>query len=143
MVGLKPGMSAEVEIVMAVHEDILTIPVAAVVETKDGDFCWVQTDEGPQRRSLQLGDSNDVFIAVESGVKEGDEVVLNPMAFIKEAQSDALTILEESGMRESKEAGSEATASEDTASEATESTPESVSPESSDVSQPQESAGTQ
>ena len=70
---------------MARHEDVLTIPVAAVVETDEGDFCWVKTAEGAQRRSLQLGDSNDVFIVVEAGLKEGDEVVLNPTAFLEEA----------------------------------------------------------
>ena len=93
--GLKPGMSAEVEVIMAVHEDVLTIPVAAVVETEEGDFCWVTTPEGVQKRSLQLGDSNDVFIVVGAGLKEGDEVVLNPMAYIEEAKTDALQTFEE------------------------------------------------
>ena len=44
--GLKPGMSAEVEVIMDRHEDVLTIPVAAVVETAEGDFCWVKTAAG-------------------------------------------------------------------------------------------------
>ena len=79
--GLKPGMSAEVEVIIDRHEDVLTIPVAAVVETAEGDFCWVKTAEGAQRRSLQLGDTNDVFTVVKAGLQEGDEVVLNPLAF--------------------------------------------------------------
>ena len=87
--GLKPGMSAEVEVILARHEDVLTIPVAAVVETEEGDFCWVKTAAEPQRRPVQLGDSNDVFIVVEGGLKEGDEVVLNPTALIEEAQEAA------------------------------------------------------
>ena len=33
--GLKPGMSVEVEIIMAGHEDVLTVPVAAVLETDE------------------------------------------------------------------------------------------------------------
>ena len=98
--GLKPGMSAEVEVVMAVHENVLKIPVAAVVETDEGDFCWVKTAESTLRRSLQLGDSNDVFIVVEAGLKEGDEVVLNPMAVIDEAQADALRTPDETKPRE-------------------------------------------
>jgi len=98
--GLKPGMSAEVEVVMAVHEDVLTIPVAAVVETEQGDFCWVKTAERPTRRTLQLGDSNDVFIVVTAGLKEGDEVVLNPTAFIEEAQTKVLQTLDEAQRRE-------------------------------------------
>lgn len=91
--GLKPGMSAEVEVILAVHEDILTIPVAAVVETEEGDFCWVQSADGPQRRLLELGDSNDVFIKVVAGLNEGEVVVLNPTALIEEAEQDALATL--------------------------------------------------
>jgi multidrug efflux pump subunit AcrA (membrane-fusion protein) len=93
--GLKPGMSAEVEVIVARHEDVLTIPVAAVVETADGDFCWVKTADGPKRRSLGLGDTNDVFTVVEAGLKEGDEVVLNTLAFIEHAQTDALKPFDE------------------------------------------------
>ncbi len=93
--GLKPGMSAEVEVIMASYQDVLTIPVAAVMETNEGDFCWVKTAQGTKRRSLKLGDSNDVFILVEAGVREGEEVVLNPAAFIKEAEDEALKTSDE------------------------------------------------
>ena len=93
--GLKPGMSAEVEVIMARHEDVLTIPVAAVVQTADGDFCWLKTDDGAQRRSLELGDSDDQFIVVEAGLEEGDQVVLDPLASIEEAQELALEPSEE------------------------------------------------
>jgi len=88
--GLKPGMSAEVEVVMDRHEDVLTIPVAAVVETEEGDFCWIKTADGVQRRSLQLGDTDDAFIVVRAGLQEADEVVLNPLAFVEEAKTDVL-----------------------------------------------------
>ena len=84
--GLKPGMSAEVEVIIDRHEDVLTIPVAAVVETAQGAFCWVKTTAGAKRRSLKLGDTNNVFTVVEAGLEEGEEVVLHPLAF-KEAQA--------------------------------------------------------
>ena len=72
-------------------------------------FCWVKTSNGPQRRLLQLGDSNDQFILVEAGLKEGDEVVLNPLAFIEEEQTDALKPHDEAKPREpeSTESGTE------------------------------------
>lgn len=90
--GLKPGMSAEIEIILARHEDVLSVPVAAVVETKKGDFVWVKTEEGLQRRVLKLADTNDVFIVVEGGLVEGEQVVLNPVAFVAEAQSAVLEV---------------------------------------------------
>ena len=98
--GLKPGMSAEVEVIMDRYEDVLTIPVAAVVETAEGDFCWVKTAQGAKRRSLQLGDTNDSFIVVKAGLKEGDQVLLNPLAFIEEAQTEVLKPLDEAKPRE-------------------------------------------
>ncbi len=88
--GLNPGMSAEIEVILAVHENVITIPVAAVVETEEGDFCWVQTPDGPVRRVLELGDSNDVFVEVKAGLNEGEDVVLNPTALIEEAEEGAL-----------------------------------------------------
>ena len=86
--GLKPGMSAEVEVLMAQHENVLLIPVAAVIETEEESFCWVGTVGEAKRRSLELGASSDAFIVVEAGLQEGDQVVLNPTAFIEEAQLD-------------------------------------------------------
>jgi multidrug efflux pump subunit AcrA (membrane-fusion protein) len=98
--GLKPGMSAEVEVIIDRHADVLTIPVAAVVETAQGDFCWVKTADRAKRRALQLGDTNDTFIVVKAGLKEGDEVVLDPMASITEAQTLVLKPLDKAKSRE-------------------------------------------
>jgi len=97
--GLKPGMSAEVEVIMDRYENVLTIPVAAVVETTDGDFCWVRTAEGAVRRPLQLGDSNDSFIVVKAGLKQGEAVVLNALALIDQAQDEVLKPLEDTKPR--------------------------------------------
>ena len=93
--GLKPGMSAEVEVILERHTDVLTIPVAAVVETEAGAFCWVKTADAVQRRALQLGDSNDSFIVVKAGLKEGEEVVLNALALIDETQDEVLKPLDD------------------------------------------------
>jgi multidrug efflux pump subunit AcrA (membrane-fusion protein) len=93
--GLKPGMSAEVQIIIDRHMDVLTIPVAAVAETAEGDFCWIKTPEGTKRRLLKLGDTDDSFIVVKTGLKEGEEVVLNPLALIEEAKNEAMKPFEE------------------------------------------------
>ncbi len=79
--GLSPGMSAEIEVIIARYENVLTIPVAAIVETEEANFCWVNTPEGIKRREIVVGDSNDIFSIVEKGLVEGDTVTLNPSAF--------------------------------------------------------------
>ncbi len=45
--GLRPGMTAECEILVEHLEDVLTIPVAAVVEQRGGYFAWIKTAEVP------------------------------------------------------------------------------------------------
>jgi HlyD family secretion protein len=92
--GLKPGMSAEVGVILDRHTNVLTIPVAAVVETEAAQFCWVKTGEETQRRALQLGDSNDSFIVVQAGLKEGEEVILNAQALMDEGPEQAIEPIE-------------------------------------------------
>jgi hypothetical protein len=43
-----------------------------------------------QRRPIQIGDNNDSFAIVTAGLKEGDQVVLNPASFASEEEDDPL-----------------------------------------------------
>lgn len=101
--GLKPGMSVSVEVFLARHEDVITVPVAAVMEEGSRFWCWVATPGGPVRRELQLGDTNDQFIIVESGLQEGEQVVLNPLDFLDEAQRNALQPKQDDSAEEEEE----------------------------------------
>jgi len=87
--GLKPGMSAEVEVEIARYRDVLSIPTSAVLESDEGHFCWVETSRGTARREVRLGDSNDASIIVESGIEEGDRVLLDPVLSVDEAREIA------------------------------------------------------
>ena len=86
--GLRPGMTAKVTILVAGLPDALTVPVSSVVEQKGQFFAWVKSPHGPQRRPLKLGQTNDKFIEVIDGVKEGDEVLRNPRAIVEEARQE-------------------------------------------------------
>lgn len=88
--GLKPGMSAVVDIVLASYTDVLKVPVAAIVESSDGFLCWIRKDGQIERRRVTLGDTNDEYTVVESGLSEGDEVVLNPLSHLEQAEQEAL-----------------------------------------------------
>ncbi len=87
--GLRPGMTAVVKVVVAEHRDVLSVPVAAVLDTENGHLCCVKTSRGIELRSLELGDSNDEFIVVLGGLNEGDKVLLNPRGHVPESQSDS------------------------------------------------------
>ncbi len=105
--GLMPGQSADVEVTIAKYENRLAIPVAAVIETAEGNFCWVKTPKGTRRRSLTLGDTNDVFILVEAGLTEGDEVLLHPLAFVDETKTQILKPLDKAKAQKPKTAASD------------------------------------
>ena len=82
--GVKPGMSAGVEIVINRHEDVLTIPVSSAVDTGQQSFCWVQRGVQVERRTIELGASNDVFVVVKSGLEEGEVILLDPSPYLEE-----------------------------------------------------------
>jgi multidrug efflux pump subunit AcrA (membrane-fusion protein) len=88
--GLKPGMTAAVEIQLATYTDQLIVPVAAVLALDDKFYCWVKSSTGPSRRLVDLGDSNDQFLVVKSGLDDGEVVYLNPRSFIDEARQESL-----------------------------------------------------
>ena len=92
--GLKPGMKVAVEVFLAEYDDIVKVPVAAVVEQNGQFFCWVAENGDYDRREVQLGDSDEQFVIAKSGVAEGDEVVLNPIDVVDEAQRGALRPVE-------------------------------------------------
>lgn len=84
--GLKPGMTAQVEVTVAEFPNQLVIPVAAVVEQGRKHYCWVKTEGGVERRPLNLGMTDDKQIAVIDGVVVGDIVILNPRAVVPESR---------------------------------------------------------
>jgi RND family efflux transporter MFP subunit len=83
---LKPGMTSEVEIEINRLEDVLAVPVQAVVQKGDQSFCYVANDTGFAARPVELGDTNDVLIEIKDGLTEGERVVLNPRLVVPEAR---------------------------------------------------------
>ncbi|MFT5328799.1 MAG: HlyD family secretion protein [Planctomycetaceae bacterium] len=86
--GLRPGMTAEVEILIANLEGVLTVPVSAVVVKGEQFFGYVKSSEGPQKRELLLGLSNDKFVEVKDGVSEGEEILMNPRSVMGDKLND-------------------------------------------------------
>lgn len=95
--GLKPGMTAEVEILVAHLKDVITVPVSCVVEQRGSYFCWVVKPGStkPERRSVVLGLSNDQFVEVKSGLEVGEEILRNPRSVIEQSREDSIGEAEE------------------------------------------------
>ncbi len=84
--GLRPGMTAECNVLVNELKDILFMPVAAVVEQRGEYLCWVQNGDKIEKRPLVLGDTNDQFVEIKDGVAEGENVILNPRTVVEEAR---------------------------------------------------------
>ena len=95
---VKPGMTAEVEIIVEELDEVLQVPLLAVVEQNDKTYCYIDQNDRPERRRVDIGVSNDSFIEIRSGLNEGDRVILDPRAVVREAR-DANTLLEETPTR--------------------------------------------
>jgi len=89
-------MSAEVEIVLSEYKDVLKLPVSAVLETTQDSLCWVRNRSGEiERRIVEVVEGNEVYVVINRGVDLGEEVVLDPVAFVREAQLEAMKSIDE------------------------------------------------
>jgi HlyD family secretion protein len=75
--GLRPGMTAEVKILVKTVPGALTVPVQAVTELDGKHICYVQTATGLERREVTVGDSNQQLIQIMSGLEDGEQVALD------------------------------------------------------------------
>ena len=79
---IKAGMSAKVTILADSMNDALLIPLSAVVRKEGRFYCLLKSgEEAMILREIQLGSSNSTHAVLTSGLKESDEVVINPDSF--------------------------------------------------------------
>lgn len=85
---IKPGMSADVEILVATLDDVLAVPTQAILDRGGAKQVYVLANKGvrPGDRTavslhpVEIGESNWVSTEVRSGVDEGALVVTTPGA---------------------------------------------------------------
>jgi len=79
--GLKPGMTAQGEIVVQRLLDVVAVPIQCIHSVGDQAFCDVQNDGGKREtRQVKLGPTNDVLIQVKSGLRPGERVIQSAFA---------------------------------------------------------------
>lgn len=79
---LKPGMTANVQIMLQSVPDTLMVPLSCVaMDEAGGSYVMVVTDYetgAAERRSVSVRASNQTTAAIEGDVDEGDKVLLDP-----------------------------------------------------------------
>jgi HlyD family secretion protein len=76
--GLRPGMTARIEIAMPGRENVLAVPTEAVTRAGGRDVCLVLREAGLERREVRLGAVTPSLTEIQDGLREGEQVVLGP-----------------------------------------------------------------
>lgn len=98
---LRPGMSCAISILADRAAEATFVPLQAVFLDKGEPIAFVTKGNGNERRALKVGRSNDKFVEIVEGVKEGEEVLLSaPPGFAPSAAEDSKAgALEKAGMK--------------------------------------------
>jgi len=85
----RSGMSANVDVLNGSRENVLTIPLEAVKQDKEGSYVLVQ--EGPKakpvQRSIITGLSNSTSVEVTDGLSTADKVVVQSKTYQPTAET--------------------------------------------------------
>jgi len=71
-------MTAELEIITARRQGVISIPYQAIFSQDGHDFCYVVHGLNLERRRVVIGDSSHELREIVEGLREGEEVVLLP-----------------------------------------------------------------
>jgi hypothetical protein len=75
---LRVGMNAEVRIHVERKSNALQVPVQALAEVKNHFFALLKNGDQYKMVEVDIGSTNDKVATIDSGLKEGDQVVMNP-----------------------------------------------------------------
>jgi hypothetical protein len=79
-------MGAEVTIQVDHLNKVLTVPVLAVLEFNGKDHLTRKVDNRFLQTEVELGLSNEKFVEIKKGVKEGDIVAMSPISLMTEEE---------------------------------------------------------
>ncbi len=87
---LKPGLTATADIIVAKKENVIAVPIAALVvrkvngEEKEGVF--VYKDGKAEFRPVKKGIMGEMEIEIVEGLKEGEEIIVGPFKVLRTLQ---------------------------------------------------------
>ena len=112
---LKSRMSCKVQILVNSSENVLVVPIQVVSNRVGKKVCFVKTASGQEEREVKTGIFNDTFVEIVDGLKEGEEVLLNPPQVYSESSAQTADAFEgrlppkndqdQEGMQGSEESG--------------------------------------
>lgn len=86
---LKPGMSAETELLIKRLEDVIYIPLQSVVPRGRELVCFVVENGEPTARVIEVGDITIEYITVTSGLSKDEQVLIRPPEGSRKDENEA------------------------------------------------------
>lgn len=86
---LKPGLTAEVNIEIERIANCIKVPVQAIFEHGEKFYCVKHDPKNPDgwiAHEIEVGSSNEKFVVITSGLKEGEEIVHGAFAYRKKVE---------------------------------------------------------
>lgn len=77
---LKPGISGRAEIIITNLNHVLAVPIQAVTTVKGRQVCYIQKGDSPKPVPVEVGQYNEKYIEIKSGLEEGDRVLLSSLS---------------------------------------------------------------
>ena len=75
---LRVGMNCMADVIIEEYTDVLYVPVQSVMRVGEETVVYVQSDQGIERRSVEIGLDNNRMVHVVSGLEAGERVLLAP-----------------------------------------------------------------
>lgn len=79
---LRSGMTASVTVHCAGVPDAIQVPVQAMYAHGPKFYCFAYDGGKWNAREVKAGPTNDKYLVIESGLREGEQIAMNPRAYI-------------------------------------------------------------
>jgi multidrug efflux pump subunit AcrA (membrane-fusion protein) len=74
---IKPSMTTANEIIISREQNVLVIPRSALFNEEAKQFVYLKEFNSVSVRYVEIGNQNEKFVVIKSGLKEGDKILLN------------------------------------------------------------------
>lgn len=102
---LRPGMTAEVAILVEQRENVLQVPVQAIIERNGRFFCLLENDEHKlSAREVEIGSTNDKHLVIEDGLAVGERIVISPKLYLDRVELPELDDKQDARLAEHRKA---------------------------------------
>jgi HlyD family secretion protein len=75
---LRSGMSCKADIIVEQCQNVVYVPVEAVIRVKGQPTLYVVKDGELEERKVEIGSDNNTYVVITSGLSEGEVVLMTP-----------------------------------------------------------------